>query len=169
MDHEFRSVEERRAAIVALLQKETGIDETMIETLIRAFYTRVRQDALLAPIFASRISDWEPHLDNMFAFWSSLTLHTGCITASRWRSICPWLWMRATSIDGSRCSRRRRARFASVPRPSGLVGRAVASRRAWSWRRQRQQYSPTQRRTLSARGVITCRRTASATLCPCPR
>src|SRR3984957_20494005 len=77
MDHEFHSAEERRAAIVALTQKETGIDETMIETLIRAFYARVRQDALLAPIFASSSSDWEPHLDNMFAFWSSLTLHTG--------------------------------------------------------------------------------------------
>jgi hemoglobin len=71
MDHEFRSAEERRAAIVALTQKETGID------LIRAFYARVQKDALLAPIFESRISDWEPHLDNMFAFWSSLTLHTG--------------------------------------------------------------------------------------------
>jgi hemoglobin len=77
MDHEFRSAEERRAAIVALTQKETGIDEAMIETIIRAFYARVRQDPLLAPVFASRISDWEPHLDNMFAFWSSLTLQTG--------------------------------------------------------------------------------------------
>jgi hemoglobin len=77
MDHEFHSAEERRAAIVALTQKETGIDEAMIETLIRGFYARVRQDALLAPIFESRISDWDRHLDNMFAFWSSLTLHTG--------------------------------------------------------------------------------------------
>lgn len=77
MDHEFRSAEARRAAIVALTRKETGIDEAMIETLIRGFYARVRQDALLAPIFESRISDWEPHLDNMFAFWSSLTLQTG--------------------------------------------------------------------------------------------
>ena len=77
MDDEFHSAEERRAAIVALTQEETGVDEAMIETLIRAFYARVRQDALLAPIFESRISDWEPHLDNMFAFWSSLTLHTG--------------------------------------------------------------------------------------------
>ena len=77
MDHEFHSAEERRAAMVALTQKETGIDEAIIETLIRAFYARVRQDALLAPIFESRIADWEPHLDNMFAFWSSLTLHTG--------------------------------------------------------------------------------------------
>ena len=77
MDHEFHSAEERRAAIVALTQKETGIDEVMIQTLIRGFYLRVRQDALLAPIFESQISDWEPHLDNMFDFWSSLTLHTG--------------------------------------------------------------------------------------------
>jgi len=77
MDHEFRSAEERRAAIVALTQRETGIDEPMIERLIRAFYGRVRRDPLLAPVFESRIADWEPHLDNMFAFWSSLTLQTG--------------------------------------------------------------------------------------------
>jgi hemoglobin len=77
MEHDFRSAEERRAAIVALTQKQTGIDEAMIATIIRAFYVRVRQDPLLAPIFESRIADWEPHLDNMFAFWSSLTLQTG--------------------------------------------------------------------------------------------
>jgi hemoglobin len=77
MDHEFRTAEERRAAIVALTQKETGIDEAMIETLVRAFYVRVQQDEVLAPVFKSRISDWEPHLDKMFAFLSSLTLHSG--------------------------------------------------------------------------------------------
>ncbi len=77
MEHEFRSAEERRAAMVAETRKETGIDEAMIEALVRAFYVRVRKDPLLAPIFESRISDWEPHLDAMFAFWSSLTLQTG--------------------------------------------------------------------------------------------
>jgi hemoglobin len=77
MDHDFRGARERRAAIVALTQKHTGIDEAMIEALIRAFYDRVRQDPLLAPIFESRLSDWEPHLEKMFAFWSSLTLQTG--------------------------------------------------------------------------------------------
>jgi truncated hemoglobin YjbI len=35
VDHEFRSAEERRAALVTLTRKETGIDEAMIETLIR--------------------------------------------------------------------------------------------------------------------------------------
>jgi hemoglobin len=77
MDEEFRSAEERRAAMVALTRDRTGIDEAMIETVIRAFYARIQQDALLAPIFASRISDWELHLKNMFAFWSSMTLHSG--------------------------------------------------------------------------------------------
>jgi hemoglobin len=62
MDHEHRSAEER-AAIVARTQKETGVGETMIETLGRAFCGRVRQDPLLAPIFESRILDWEPHPD----------------------------------------------------------------------------------------------------------
>lgn len=77
MDHEFRSAEERGDAIVARTQKGTGIDEKMIETLIRGFYARVRKDSLLAPIFDSKISEWEPHLENMFAFWSSLALQTG--------------------------------------------------------------------------------------------
>jgi hemoglobin len=77
MNDDFRVATERRAAAVALTQNETGIDEAMIERVVRAFYARVREDSLLAPIFASRIADWEPHLDKMFAFWSSLTLHSG--------------------------------------------------------------------------------------------
>ena len=77
MATEFRSAEERRNAIVALTMKETGIDEAMIERLVREFYARVRKDPLLGPVFEERIADWEPHLENMFAFWSSLTLHSG--------------------------------------------------------------------------------------------
>ena len=77
MGSEFRSAEERRNAIVALTMKETGIDEAMIERLVREFYARVRKDPLLGPVFEERIADWEPHLQNMFAFWSSLTLHSG--------------------------------------------------------------------------------------------
>ncbi len=77
MASEFRSAEERRNAIVALTMKETGIDEAMIERLVREFYARVRKDPLLGPVFEERIADWEPHLQNMFAFWSSLTLHSG--------------------------------------------------------------------------------------------
>ncbi|MGB6310668.1 MAG: group III truncated hemoglobin [Steroidobacteraceae bacterium] len=54
-----------------------GIDEALIERLVRGFYLRVREDSILGPIFAARIADWEPHLQRMFAFWSSVTLMSG--------------------------------------------------------------------------------------------
>jgi hemoglobin len=49
----------------------------MIERLVRSFYADVRADPLLGPIFAAQIADWEPHLRQMFAFWSSVLLMTG--------------------------------------------------------------------------------------------
>jgi hemoglobin len=68
---------ERREQIVADITARTGITEEMIETLVRSFYARVRTDAMLAPIFDARIKDWEPHLRQMCAFWSSVALMTG--------------------------------------------------------------------------------------------
>lgn len=56
---------------------ETGIDEAMIERLVRAFYARVRNDDLIGPVFAARIVDWEPHLTQICAFWSSVVLKSG--------------------------------------------------------------------------------------------
>lgn len=68
---------ERRAQTVDKIETETGIDDAMIEKLVRAFYDRVRGDALLGPVFAAKIVDWEPHLQQMCAFWSSLALMSG--------------------------------------------------------------------------------------------
>lgn len=67
----------RRAAITAELRRTTGIDETMIEKVVRQFYLKIQEDSLLGPIFSAHITDWEPHLRKMFAFWSSVTLMTG--------------------------------------------------------------------------------------------
>ena len=67
----------RRAEITSEIVARTGIDEAMIERLVRRFYEAVRADPLLAPVFAARIADWEPHLRRMFAFWSSVALMTG--------------------------------------------------------------------------------------------
>jgi len=67
----------RRAAITSQIQAETGIDEPIIERLIRSFYGRVREDAILGSIFAAKIKDWEQHLQKMFAFWSSVALMSG--------------------------------------------------------------------------------------------
>ena len=71
------SVPERRAEVTARIQAEIGIDEATIERLVRGFYARVREDALIGPVFAARIVDWEPHLERMFAFWSGVVLMSG--------------------------------------------------------------------------------------------
>jgi hemoglobin len=56
---------------------ETGIDEAMIQRLVYGFYGRVREDSVLGPVFAAQIDDWEPHLQRMCAFWSSVALASG--------------------------------------------------------------------------------------------
>ena len=68
---------ERREQIVADITARTGIDEVMIERLVRGFYDKVRADEMLGPIFDARIKDWEPHLQQMCAFWSSVALMSG--------------------------------------------------------------------------------------------
>jgi hemoglobin len=70
-------IAQRRAEMAARITRETGIDEALIELLVRGFYGKVRADPLLGPIFAARIADWEPHLQRMCAFWSSVVLQTG--------------------------------------------------------------------------------------------
>jgi hemoglobin len=68
---------ERREKIAAEIAARTGIDEPMIERLVRAFYAKIRADEVLGPIFEARIRDWEPHLQQMCAFWSAVALMTG--------------------------------------------------------------------------------------------
>jgi hemoglobin len=68
---------ERREKITAEIAERTGITEAMIERLVRGFYDKVRADPMLAPVFDARIRDWEPHLQQMCAFWSSVALMTG--------------------------------------------------------------------------------------------
>lgn len=54
-----------------------GVDRDFIAGLVREFYRRVRADPRLGPIFAREIEgDWEPHLEKMTEFWSSVILKT---------------------------------------------------------------------------------------------
>ena len=68
---------ERRRAATDRIRAGTGINEAMIDRLVEAFYARVRDDALVGPIFAERVEDWAPHLARMKLFWSSVALSTG--------------------------------------------------------------------------------------------
>ena len=53
------------------------IDETQLEALIPCFYARVREDALIGPVFNGAITDWDGNLDKLVAFWLSATLTSG--------------------------------------------------------------------------------------------
>ena len=66
-----------REAIVAEVVAQTGIDEAMIEHLVRAFYGNARFDPLLGPVFDSKVRDWEAHIARMCDFWSSILLMSG--------------------------------------------------------------------------------------------
>ncbi|HEX7991129.1 MAG TPA: group III truncated hemoglobin [Stenotrophomonas sp.] len=46
--------------------------EEEVEQLVRRFYARVREDAVLGPIFEARVHDWEVHLQQLVDFWSAL-------------------------------------------------------------------------------------------------
>ena len=71
------AVRSARPELTAELMAETGLDDECIALLVHRFYGKVRADAELAPIFAARIDDWEPHLSRMVDFWSSVALMTG--------------------------------------------------------------------------------------------
>jgi len=51
------------------------IDIEDIKLLVDSFYTKVREDQLLSPIFDGVIGDnWPKHLDKMYRFWQTLLL-----------------------------------------------------------------------------------------------
>lgn len=51
--------------------------EEDITSLVHQFYTKVRNDDLLAPVFNSIIKDnWDKHLQTMCNFWSSILLYS---------------------------------------------------------------------------------------------
>lgn len=76
-------LDERRAHIEALRARKQveaeaiGVDADHISALVEGFYGKVRQDALLGPIFAERITDWPVHLERMKAFWRSVLHASG--------------------------------------------------------------------------------------------
>jgi hemoglobin len=53
------------------------IDEAAIGRLVTTFYGRAREDALIGPIFNKAVADWDHHLEQITAFWSSMMLKTG--------------------------------------------------------------------------------------------
>jgi hemoglobin len=64
--------------MISSSEKLDRISEEGIRQLVDAFYAKVRRDPELAPIFLRAIpGDWQPHLNKMYAFWSSVMLTSG--------------------------------------------------------------------------------------------
>lgn len=59
------------------MQIVEGLDESKIAALVDYFYSQVRTDPMLGPLFNKAISDWPAHLQKLAAFWSSAMLGTG--------------------------------------------------------------------------------------------
>jgi hemoglobin len=53
------------------------VSEDDIRRLVDAFYSAVRDDGLIGPVFAERVRDWSVHLPKMYSFWSSVVRRTG--------------------------------------------------------------------------------------------
>jgi hemoglobin len=71
------AIEQARATAEQPLA-DPGVDRASIGALVREFYSRLRKNQRLGPIFAREITgDWEPHLEKMTDFWCSVILKTG--------------------------------------------------------------------------------------------
>ena len=75
--HAIAARAERRIEAAAI-----GIDDAFIAALVDRFYGSIREDAMLGPIFGSRIEDWPAHLAQMNRFWQSILLGTGSFTGN---------------------------------------------------------------------------------------
>ena len=54
------------------------LSRASIATLVGDFYTDIRRDGVLQPIFDGAIgANWEPHLERMVDFWCSVMLSSG--------------------------------------------------------------------------------------------
>jgi hemoglobin len=53
------------------------ITEPALAELVQRFYTKVRQDPEIGPVFNSQVQHWDEHFDTLAKFWSSVMLTSG--------------------------------------------------------------------------------------------
>jgi len=56
----------------SLLEPTADLNEQLITKVVHHFYSAIREDTLLGPIFNQVIKDWEQHLQIMVRFWSAV-------------------------------------------------------------------------------------------------
>lgn len=66
-----------RRAEKKVAAENIGVDADFIDQMVESFYAAIREDDLLAPIFAERVHDWPAHLARMKGFWRSVLHNSG--------------------------------------------------------------------------------------------
>lgn len=85
-----------------------GIED--IRLFVDEFYTKVRRDDLIGPVFLEVIpGDWRPHLDKMYAFWNAVLFGVAGFKGNPFSKHAPlpieqehfdrWLELFAATID----------------------------------------------------------------------
>jgi hemoglobin len=70
--HALKARAEKRAHAEGI-----GVDDDFVSSFVEAFYSQIRKDDLLGPIFAAKIHDWDDHLGRMKKFWRSVLFSSG--------------------------------------------------------------------------------------------
>ncbi|MGY4326511.1 hemoglobin [Bradyrhizobium sp. LB7.2] len=160
---EREAAAERRNLLTQDAIKRTGITEEMIGELVTRFYGRVREDALLGPVFA-RVRNWDEHLANLRDFWSSVVLMSGRYHGSPMRAHMP-LSLAGDHFDRwlDLSSNRPRTKSVRPRRPRCSSTRRAASPTALRWRRPPWRVGLPRRVTCSGPkdDRSACRRTAT--------
>jgi hemoglobin len=58
------------------IQATTGLDEPLLERVVRAFYGTARHDPVIGHLF-DNVQNWEVHIARIATFWSSVALMSG--------------------------------------------------------------------------------------------
>jgi len=54
------------------------VTEAQIDRVVSVFYTRVRRDPALGPVFAAHVADWKTHEEKISRFWRNALLLQRC-------------------------------------------------------------------------------------------
>lgn len=63
------------------MEDDPATDEAQLASFVHAFYSRVRADQLLGPVFNDSVHDWPRYLKTFEDIWSSVKFRTGQYTA----------------------------------------------------------------------------------------
>lgn len=58
----------------AVRSQSVELSAPALARLVRQFYAKAQHDPLLGPMFESAVTEWEPHLERVAAFWTTAVL-----------------------------------------------------------------------------------------------